>query len=87
MTVFNELIFTYFIKNEYFLMGNLIFVFLFAGVFLLFLSGLSLYLGKTIGLYGTIEDQSSIFYWIIITTYLALGFGSLFSAYRFFLRQ
>ena len=57
------------------------------GVLLLAAGAASLYFGKTIGLYGVMETRASVFYWIIVITYLGLGGGCLFSAIRLILRS
>ena len=67
-------------------MLNTTLIFIVAGVLLLLAGALSLFYGKTIGLYGIIETRASIFYWIIVASYLGLGLGCLFGAYRLFIR-
>ena len=67
-------------------MLNTTLIFIVAGVLLLLAGALSLFYGKTIGLYGIIETRASIFYWIIVASYLVLGLGCLFGAYRLFIR-
>lgn len=47
--------------------------FLSAGLVLLALCALSLWNGKTVGPYATIETPASVFYWIIVVTYGGLG--------------
>ena len=42
----------------------------------------SLWQGKTIGLYGIIETRTSAFYWIIVVTYGGLGVLCLIFAVR-----
>ena len=49
------------------------FTLLIAAAVLLGAGAWSLLAGKTIGLYGVIEPRGSIFYWIIVTSYLGLG--------------
>ena len=44
-----------------------------AGVVLLTACALSLWNGKTVGLYGAIETSTSLFYWVIVVTYGGLG--------------
>jgi len=67
-------------------MANSALIILFAGIVLLLAGALSLFFGKTIGLYGVIENRASIFYWIIVVTYLVLGSLCLSGAYRLFIR-
>ena len=57
-------------------------VLLVAGVLLLAVCGLSLWRGKTIGPYGIVEPQTSVFYWLIVAAYGALGALSLVFALR-----
>lgn len=59
-----------------------VFVLLIAGVVLLTACGLSLWRGKTVGLYGVIEPRTSVFYWLIVATYGALGMLCLIFAVR-----
>lgn len=54
-----------------------------AAVVLLTACGLSLWRGKTIGLYGSIEPRTSLFYWLIVVTYGGLGTLCLIFAIRF----
>lgn len=49
------------------------FAFLALGLALLVACGLSLWSGKTPGLYGAIETRASVFYWLIVATYGVLG--------------
>jgi hypothetical protein len=53
-----------------------------AGVALLALCVLSIWHGKTVGLYGAFETPSSIFYWIIVVTYAGVGALSLVFAFK-----
>ncbi len=53
-----------------------------AGLVLLAACGLSLWSGKTIGLYGVMETRASVFYWLIVATYGVLGVLCLFFAVR-----
>ena len=48
-------------------------VLLIATLVLLTACGVSLWAGKTIGLYGMTETRASVFYWIIVASYGALG--------------
>ena len=52
---------------------NPVLVLTIAAVVLLALCGLSLWSGRTIGLYGVTELPTGPFYWIIVATYGALG--------------
>jgi hypothetical protein len=58
------------------------FVFFPAALLLLTACVVSLWAGKTVGLYGIIETRTSIFYWIIVVTYGGLGILSLIFAFR-----
>lgn len=57
-----------------------------AALVLLTACGLSLWSGKTIGLYGVTEARTSAFYWIIVTTYGGLGALCVLFALRLLLR-
>ena len=57
-------------------------VLLVAGLVLLTAGGLSLWRGKTIGLYGAVEPRTSVFYWNIVGAYGVLGVLSLVFAIR-----
>jgi hypothetical protein len=61
---------------------NRVLVLLGAGLVLVTACAVSLWRGKTIGLYGVIETPVSIFYWIIVITYGVLGVLCLISAIR-----
>ena len=53
-----------------------------AGHALLALCAWSLWNGKTVGLYGTLETLSSVFYWLIVVTYGGLGVLSVVFAFK-----
>ena len=59
-------------------MNTTVYILLAAAVILLTAGIISIYAGKTVGLYGVIETRSSIFYWIIVATYMGLGLMCLF---------
>lgn len=61
---------------------NPVLVFLIAAVVLLTACALSLWSGKTIGLYGIVETRASVFYWLTVVTYAGLGVLCLISALR-----
>jgi hypothetical protein len=61
-------------------------VLLIAALALLTACGVSLWTGKTIGLYGMTETRTSVFYWIIIATYGAVGVLSMLAALRILTR-
>jgi hypothetical protein len=63
-----------------------VFVLLIAGVLLLTACGLSLWRGKTIGLYGVIEPRTSVFYWLIVLFYGVLGILCVIFVVRLLLR-
>ena len=67
-------------------MPSIALIYLAAAILLLTAGIASLIAGKTIGLYGMIEPRSSIFFWVIVVTYLGLGAMSLFSVTGRFLR-
>jgi uncharacterized membrane protein YidH (DUF202 family) len=56
--------------------------FLAAGLVLLTLAALSLWYRTTVGPYGTMETRSSVFYWIIVTSYGGLGLLSVIFAIK-----
>lgn len=61
---------------------NAVFILLAAGLALLGACVLSLWTGKTVGLYGVIETRASVFYWLIVVTYGGLGVLCLIFAFR-----
>jgi uncharacterized membrane-anchored protein len=61
---------------------NSVFVLLIASVVLLTACALSLWSGKTIGLYGIVETRTSVFYWLIVVTYGGLGVLCLIQAFK-----
>lgn len=61
-------------------------ILLVAAIVLLGAAGLSLWRGRTPGLYGVMEPRTSAFFWIIVGAYLLLGGLSLIFAIRSFLR-
>ena len=56
------------------------------GVVLLALCALSLWHGRTIGLYGVVETRATIFYWMLVAAYGGLGALSVIFAVRTALR-
>jgi hypothetical protein len=57
-----------------------------AGIVLLVLCAVSIWSGRTVGLYGAMETRASIFYWIIVITYGGLGALCLFFALQMLMR-
>lgn len=68
-------------------MNSTIYILLAAAVILLSAGIVSIYAGKTIGLYGAIETRSSIFYWIIVVTYMGLGLMCILMIFRILFRS